>query len=180
MIAKTCLPLIVLLLICYSCKKSSDSIDTSKVYHTDFAGNPFTSDTLDGQWKRKNFDGKEMDLFSSLDTANAAGTAQPSYIGSGFAYPSPFISTFSVPLQMDSAFHGKVLVKFVIVNNTFTPLLKGAAIVQPTTYRGYILSLAQVAINPATIAVGKYRLYVTVSSQNNNHFYKTWGNIEKM
>ncbi len=59
--------LLTLMLGLTNCKKNNSTsldIDTSKVYYTDFAGNPFYSDTLDGQWKSKNFDSRETSLFT--------------------------------------------------------------------------------------------------------------------
>jgi hypothetical protein len=95
----------------------------------------------------------------------------------GFAYPSPFKSNFNIPIAFNSSLSGRVVLKFVIVDNKMNVIQRASYNVQAIISSNR--STAQVAINP-NVPVGKFRLYLTISSQNNNNFFKTWGNIEKI
>ncbi len=163
-----------------ACSKNNDTatttIDVSKQWSIDNFGVVISSHG-DGQWQAKTFNTQELNLFSSLDTANLSGTTTPSAVleippGYNSTFPNPFMSTNILALNFASPFSGQIVFKCVVVDSTMTPHFKLATRLHVTG------SSIAVGFNP-TVPVGKFRFYYTLSSQLNPHFYKSWGNIQK-
>lgn len=164
-----------------SCSKKNDpkppQIDVSSQWTIDALGNIISSPG-DGQWHAQTFTAQELNLFSSLDTANLGGTSTPGSVVEGpsrynSSYPNPFATLYYLSLQFTNSFSGQIVLKYVIVDSTMTSQVKGA----------FKLNVSNSSINIAfspTIPVGRFRFYYTLSSQSNPHFYKTWGNIQKV
>jgi hypothetical protein len=161
-----------------SCKKSDSTgepnlkIDVSIQWKLNQQGGIDFS-PVDGQWVNKSFIAKEMELFKSLDTTNLRGTRLANLTDSPIPFPNPFSSTQSFSFLFSDNFSGDIVLKYIIVNEDLFPLVKNAVRITSNSGRSDLL------INPS-IPIGKYRIYFTLSSESNPHFYKTWGNIEKM
>jgi hypothetical protein len=160
-----------ILIIVSSCSKNNRLSDFSNIYTTDGTGNIHSGDFSDNQWQNKAFTESEMALFNDLDTANIAGTSMPSLTMVRYAIPNPFVDYFGVPLSLNADFAGDIVVKYVIVNRAMKAVQKGVQ-------RLHATSNAYFHITPA-FASGKYRLYFTISAESQEHFYKSWGNIER-
>ena len=163
-----------------SCSKKSgakaSAIDVSKQWSIDGLGNIISS-PADGQWQAKILTAQELNLFVSLDTANLSGTTTPASVletppGYNSTYPNPFTTLNALSLRFANGFSGQIVFKCVIVDSTMTSYFKAAIrlnVSGPST---------NISFNP-TIPVGRFRIYYTLSSQSNPHFYKSWGNIWK-
>ncbi|MEO6833393.1 MAG: hypothetical protein ABI169_14395, partial [Chitinophagaceae bacterium] len=152
------------------------TIDVSKQWSIDFQHNVISS-FGDGQWQNKTFTAQELNLFSSLDTTNLSGTTTPSSViesspGYNSCYPNPFTTVYALSLWFADGYSGQIALKFVVVDSTMMPYTNG------TARLNVINSSINVTFNP-TIPVGRFRFYYTLSSQANQHFYKSWGNIQK-
>lgn len=178
---------ILTLIIISSCGKNKNNdnqtttIDVSKQWLIDQLGN-IVSSPGDGQWHRKTFTTQELSLFNSLDTANLNGTTTPDSLFESlafFTYPNPFVTTNFLSLRFANGFSGQIVLKCVIVDSLMTPLFKAAARLNiiATTVPPFISSTS-IAFNP-TVPIGRFRVYYTLSSQLNPHFYNCWGNIQK-
>lgn len=176
------------LFLCYSCSKKDDSsatiysssneekIDVSAQWLVD-ANGVIINSLNDGQWIDGTFSLEEMELFISLDTINLSGTSTPTEVldsPSGFitTYPLPFESVNNLTLLFNSEYTGSVVFKAVIVDNKMKAKSKLAAKLNTQNAQ------ASIALMP-NIPDGKYRLYYTLSSETNPHFFKSWGNIHK-
>jgi len=155
----------------FGCSKEGKLSNFSNIYVTDYNGTPLGGDLTDGQWQNRPFTESEMDLFTDLDTANTVGTLKPFSASVRYAFPNPFSDLLGVPISLDDNFTGDIVVKYVVVNRSMKVVQKGAQRLQAT-------SRAQISLIPAFPA-GKYRLYFTLNSNGNEHFYKSWGNIER-
>lgn len=169
------------LIIISSCIKKSDTevatIDVSKQWSFDPIGNVILS-LGDGQWQSKTFTTQELNLFSSLDTANLSGTTTPSSVletppGYNSTYPNPFTTVNALSLRFANGYSGQIVFKCVVVDSTMTSYFKVATRLNVSS------SSINIAFNP-TIPVGRFRIYYTLSSQSSPHFYKSWGNIQKI
>ena len=176
-----------------SCKKNNtDStpapqaqqpIDVSAQWYVDASGTP-QAVLADGQWQRKNFTTAEQGLFSSMDTASLAGTAKPDSVYESppvynCIYPNPFLAnnSFAMNLRFTPGYLSEYVIKIVITDNLLNPLLKKSARLQASTAGSPAApTRTGFAIMPGIAAAGKYRMYFTLSSQSNPHFYKCWGN----
>lgn len=172
--------LIFVLIIINSCSKKNDaevtSIDVSNQWSIDLSGNVILS-LGDGQWQTKTFTSQELNLFSSLDTANLSGTTTPASVletppGYNSTYPNPFITVNALSLQFPGGYSGQFVLKCVVVDSTMTAHFKAATRLTVSS------SSTTILFNP-TIPVGRFRFFYTLSSQSNPHFYKSWGNIQK-
>jgi len=180
MTAKSICYLIFALLIISSCSKKDDPeapiIDVSKQWSIDPLGNVISS-TGDRQWQATTFTEAELNLFSSLDTADLSGTNAPAFVLEtpptySSIYPNPFITVHSLSLRFDNGYFGRIVFKCVIVDSTMTPHFKLAT-------RLFIPNASiNLSFNP-TLPVGRFRFFYTLSSQTKPHFYKNWGNIQK-
>jgi hypothetical protein len=183
---KICLEFfVVITLIFGSCNKSGEDIDVSQQWTVDYNGN-LVNGPNDGQWSPKEFSSPELNLFSSLDTASLEGTVKPDSVFTSTAiknciFPNPFRTSASFVFNFSSGFNGLLEFKFVIVDDHLKIIDKGAFKIQATSY-------PNIPENPSTsglvtltpnLSSGKYRIYFTLSSSASQHFYKTWGNIEK-
>lgn len=191
MITKQLFHLFFLSVILISCSKTESpseqltTIDVSKQWLVGSARQLILG-LGDGQWQTKVFTTQEQNLFASLDTANLVGTSKPdsvleSPISYNCAYPNPFASENRLSFRFTNGFNGQIELKFVIVDSLLRTLDKGAMRVQATSY-------PQIPLNPSSsneltikpnIPIGTFRLYYTLSSQLNQHFYKSWGNIQR-
>ena len=177
--------LVVIVIIFGSCSKSGENIDVSQQWTVDYNGNLINGPN-DSQWSPKEFSSQELNLFSSLDTANLTGTVKCDSVFTGTSsknciFPNPFKTSASFVFNFSSGFNGLLEFKFVIVDDHLNIIDKGTFKIQATSY-------PNIPQNPSTsgpvtltpnISSGKYRIYITLSSEANPHFYKTWGNIEK-
>ncbi len=179
----------VLFISCGKTDKAPDQlalIDVSKQWQVNSVGQLVLGIT-DGQWQNKIFTIKEQNMFASLDTANLSGTIKPdsvfesSPVSSNFAIPNPFASFNQFTFRFTNGFNGQLVFKFVIVDSLMNSLDKGAIRIQAAfcstcPFHPSSSNLIKLAPN---IPIGRFRLYYTLSSQSNYHFYKSWGNIEK-
>lgn len=183
------LPFVLICLLLNNCNKSESSgtqttqIDVSKQWWFDAFGVMLTGPG-DNQWKATTFTAQELNLFSSLDTADLTGTTTPSavLIASGShnaVYPNPFSSSQQLPFSFPNGYAGQFVLKLIYVDSLMNPLLKKAVRLQSNAYPPPTTSGVAVLIQP-TIPVGRFRLYYTLSSISNPHFFKCWGNIQKL
>jgi hypothetical protein len=177
---------IILLVLATACKKdSNNSIDVSKQWKIDNLG-VLISGLGDGQWGNKTFSAQELNLFTSLDTVDLTGTTMPDSVweekpvSNNYAFPNPFKQTTNLFFRFSPRFSGQIVLKYVIVNGDFNVVKKSAIRIQATVCScpSFSSSSGVIDLLP-NVAIGQFRLYYTLSSQGNNHFYKTWGNIEK-
>jgi hypothetical protein len=181
MTAKLMCYLFFALILVNSCAKKSDTavttIDVSKQWRIDPLGNVISSPG-DGQWQTKIFTVQELDLFSSLDTANLSSTTTPGAVlenppGYNSTYPNPFTTVNALSLRFTNGYSGQIIFKCVVTDSTMTTYFKAATRLIVSS------SSISIAFNP-TIPVGRFRFFYTLSSQANPHFYKSWGNIQKI
>ena len=108
-----------LTIICSCSKKNSDAqattIDVSKQWNTDPTGYLISS-AGDGQWQAKTFTAQELNLFSSMDTANLNGTSIPTTVlevppNYSSTYPNPFPNFNTLPLHFSNGFSGQIVLK---------------------------------------------------------------------
>lgn len=180
---------IIVSVLATACNKSSNNtnntIDVSRQWKVDNSGS-LISGLTDGQWENKTFSTRELSLFNSLDTVDLTGTTMPDSvleekpISHNYASPNPFNQTTKLFLSFSSGFSGQVVLKYVIVDGDFTIVQKSAIRIQATVCSCPSLSSSSGIIDLIpNIPSGQFRLYYTLSSQGNNHFYKTWGNIQE-
>jgi hypothetical protein len=163
-----CLLLTSLTILYLSCSKSEDLIDVSTIYVTDNNGVPVNK-TNDNQWKLQNFASNEMALFTDLDTVDLSKTEMPISVEQFPAYPNPFSYFATIRATPKAPYSGSVIIKYVIVNSKLQPMVKKSQ--RSTTSFDFLVG--------NDIGSGKYRIYFTLSSLGNPHFYKSWGNIQK-
>lgn len=181
----SCLWLATALLVS-SCKKSKDNstINLSSQYQVDALGNFISGDLSDNQWKNKSFSSAEMALFAGLDTADLSGTTKPDSINQRFLntiYPNPSYlqGGFYYSTYYNIGFSGKVVMKYVLVDSLMNVVDKGAIRLQAQSNPPPTPSTSNaIAFKPNT-APGRFRLYFTFSAASNEHFYKSWGNIQR-
>jgi len=168
---------LLLVILLAGCNKADDPagliIDVSQQWSFDEQGYPIVG-LLDGQWQSKTFNKAEIALFNSLDTADLQNTSTPASVSDNppdrnACFPNPFKDTHALYVGFNSDFSSEVVVKAVIVDSTMTAKSK-----QVSRLKGQNGTLFK-----PNIPAGKYRLYYTLSSAANPHFYRTWGNIYK-
>ena len=172
---------IIALLILSSCNEKDASavtttIDVSNQWTINTSGVAITP-LFDGQWLTKTFTSQELSLFNSLDTANLNGTTTPLSVidappGYNATFPNPFMTTNALALRFNNGFSGQIVLKAVIVDSTMTSYFKVAPRLNVQN------AFTALQFNP-TIPIGRFRIYYTLSSQANPHFFKSWGNIQK-
>ena len=190
--SKYILPLLFVLIIFGACRKNGNTdtgqlIDVSDQWET--SGYGFVvSGTQNGQWEAATFSAKEQALFNCLDTADLTGTSKPDSIvaisapvRNTFSYPNPYPHFFYIPCIFTKGYDGFFVMKAVIVDSMMRIVYKTTKKLQPVFFSQDPLgqSFINVPVDP-NLAAGKYRLYYTFSTAANLHFYKCWGNIEKM
>jgi hypothetical protein len=151
------------------CSKSETNF--SNIYMTDSAGQLINGTTDDGQWKSKEFSSSEMNLFAELDTADLSGTTMASISQSYFAYPNPFKYQIAVGCSLAQPLNGQVVIKYVIANAGMKAVQKGVIKADVVSTINFLIA--------ANFNSGNYRLYYTFSAEGHEHFFKTWGNIQK-
>jgi hypothetical protein len=166
-----------LLLTTFSCFKKElrpPKINVTAQWQIDTYGNP-VSTANDNQWKSNSLTEEEMRLFNSLDTMNLAGTTTPVNMSEAvnYPFPNPFRDMHTLVFNFGGGFSGDVVFKYVIADRYLQAVDKRVARLNAQNAN------ASVAIQPP-VPVGQYRLYYTLSSQANPHFYKRWGNIQKV
>lgn len=182
-------PAIFICLLLNACNKSNSpgnqitQIDVSNQWWFDVSGNMLTGPG-DNQWKATTFTAQELSLFSNLDTANLIGTTTPGSVllasGSHHAlYPNPFSSSQQLPFSFPNGYAGQFVLKLVYVDSLMNPLLKKVVRLRSNAYPPPTTSGVAVIIQPI-IPVGRLRLYYTLSSASDPHFFKCWGNIQKL
>lgn len=168
---------LLLVILLASCNKIDEPsgllIDVSQQWSFDEQGYPLVG-LLDGQWQTKAFNKAEMALFNSLDTVKLENTSTPASVsdnppGRNACFPNPFKDAHALYVGFNSDFSSDVVVKAVIVDSTMTA--KSKLVSRLKGQNGTLFK--------PNIPAGKYRLYYTLSSEANPHFYKTWGNIHK-
>jgi hypothetical protein len=155
-----------------SCAKDEATINVSSIFGTDGTGSPtgnIGGNTSD-QWKSQNFTDAEMKLFSELDTASLANTTMPTGVLIYAGYPNPFRDYFKINARSDGNYSGTLIAKYVIVNASMKPIVKNSK--RLSSDLGFGID--------GNFPSGKYRIYVTYSSNGNPHFLKFWGNIQKL
>ena len=155
---------------------AANTIDVSKQWKIDPNGIVLLS-LGDGQWQTKMYTTQELSLFSNLDTADLNGTTTPTSVletppNFNSTAPNPFSSVIILPLRFGGAFSGRIVFKCVITDSTMTPYFKASSLLNVSN------STTALALNPP-LPIGRFRLYFTLSSVTDPHFYKSWGNIQK-
>lgn len=151
---------------------SKKKIEVSDIYLTDSMGISIGGSRNDNQWKSTTFTDKEIGLFNDLDTVNLVGSVLPTIQTATYGFPNPFNHQIGVSATLSQPLNGDVVVKYVVVNSGMTPIKKGAVRTYATSFFGFTV--------PATFGSGKYRLYYTYSAEGNEHYFKSWGNIQKL
>jgi len=164
---------VVVLNSCGKDKTSESVIDVSNQWSSDQAGNLISANS-DQQWTRKVFTSRELTLFAGLDTANLAGTTTPTIVHgtSNYPFPNPFVNYHILGFRFNNDYSGDVVLKYVVVDKRLKIIDRKVARLKASS--GHV----NVAIAP-NLPEGQYRLYYTLSSQADVHFFKTWGNIQK-
>jgi hypothetical protein len=154
-------------------EKTAGKIDVSTQWNIDPIGVIISAPDT-GQWNRKIFTDTELSLFTSLDTVNLAGSTTPVMVRDtlNYAFPNPFSNYHILTFKFNDNFSGEVVIKYVIVDSRLNAVDKKVGRVNSNS--GY----GAVSMAP-DLSPGQYRLYYTLSSQANPHFYQSWGNIEK-
>jgi hypothetical protein len=170
--------LLLFVIVFSACKKSDSApeptkIDVSAQWVIDFVG-LIISGPGDSQWRKKAFTAQEQNLFNSLDTASLVGTSTPDSVIEAPSiynapYPNPFVNFHNLSFRFINGFNGEYVVKYVVVDSLMNPLDKKVTRLQGNH---------TISIMP-TLPVGRFRLYFTLSSAANPHFYKCWGNIQR-
>jgi hypothetical protein len=180
--------LITILLI--SCGKANNNgqpaeIDVSAQWQINSVGQ-LVLGLNDGQWKNKVFTTEEQNLFASLDTVNLSGTIKPDSVfettplSNNYTFPNPFTTYNQLQFRFTNDYSGQLVLKYVIVDSLMNPVNKAAVKFQAAVCLGCPLhpSSSLITITP-NLPTGRFRLYYSLSSQSNQHFYKSWGNIQK-
>jgi hypothetical protein len=173
---KSCIWIACLLLTTFSCLKKElrpAKVNVASQWEIDSYGNS-VSTVNDGQWTSNSLSEEEMRLFSSLDTTNLTGTTTPANMREAvnYPFPNPFRDMHSLVFNFGGGFSGEVVFKYVIADKFLKSVDKRVARFKVQNGN------ASVAIQPP-VPVGQYRLFYTLSSKANPHFYKRWGNIQK-
>jgi hypothetical protein len=145
---------------------NSSNIDVSGQCYKDFAGNDLTNT---GVCSGTVFNSNELALFKTMDTVSLNNTAKPEWVEGINLYPNPFSSNLMLSASLNETFNGKLVLKYVIVNNELNILLKNYV---KNFIRGSQINLF------VNLPIGKYRLYMTLSAENFNNFYTLWRNIQ--
>ncbi|MEO7043669.1 MAG: hypothetical protein ABI091_00075, partial [Ferruginibacter sp.] len=126
-----------------------------------------------------------LNLFTSLDTANLAGTTTPAAVLETYSprrnsiIPNPFSTSFQIFFEFNTGFSGQFVFKYVIVDSLMNSLDKRAITMRASVFGpGNVSTSNTISILP-NVPAGRFRLYYTLSSQANQHFYKSWGNIQR-
>lgn len=156
-------------------------VDVSRQWKFDNIG-MLVSGYSDGQWASTSFSQQEIDLFSSLDTADLAGTTPPNSVipvsGSYNApFPNPFSGVHRFNLNFSIGYSGQFVLKLVYVDSLANAVYKKAIKLQATALPAPNPARAVVDVVPV-IPAGRFRLYYTLSSAADRHFYKCWGNVQ--
>ncbi|MEP7166315.1 MAG: hypothetical protein ABI741_16560 [Ferruginibacter sp.] len=174
------------IIIISSCSKTTDAdkqaIDVSQQWNIDIVGNLILG-TGDAQWQSKNFTSQELSLFSSLDTADLTGTSSPVAVLEhtyNFTYPNPFYisSGHTLHFSFTNGYSGPFVLKLVYVDNRMNPVFKTAVRMQAYAYPPPNASSSNSIVVKPVLSTGSFRLYYTLSSSNDPHFYKSWGNVQ--
>jgi hypothetical protein len=166
------IPLLLIGILFLGCKKDSgsnniDKIDVTGQCYKDFAGNNLTNT---GVCSGTFFNVNELALFKDMDTVNLNNTAKPDFDPLINIYPNPSRSFFNLTVFLNESFTGKVVLKYVIVDNQLNILQK--KYVKNITKGSWVFNISLDLPN------GKYRLYMTLSAENFNNFYTLWRNIQ--
>jgi hypothetical protein len=96
-------------------------------------------------------------------------------------FPNPFVGNggHRLHLEFPSGYAGKVVLKMVYVDSLLTPLYKTTIRVQASILPPPTPSVTDIIAIYPTLPLGRFRLYYTLSAQGSQHFYKTWGDIER-
>jgi len=168
------IPILIALTILWGCKKtaSQSTLDLSQQWQTDVSGSLIkgVSNPKDSQWQNRLLTSSELALFNSLDTADLSGTTMPGSIQSTIFYPNPFLTQALMYFKLNSTYQGQFKLKYVIVDNHMNALQKGSSLLS-NSYAFFLLT--------SSLPSGYYRIYFTLSSQTNENFYTSWGNIQK-
>ena len=168
-----------------SCDKGNaeDRIDVSKQWTIDNVGQ-ISGTPIDDQWHSKSFTPKEMSLFNSLDTVDLSGTTKPDNVfepSGNYFFPNPFdYSQLSPPFHFNNNFSGDVVFKVIYTDNLLKPLFKASIKLHATTIPSTGASYSGTVAFLPTFPVGMFRVYYTLSAIDNPHFYKSWGNVQKV
>ena len=182
------LSLFSLLILITTCSKNSKifnprtQIDVSAQWVIDPAITTILS-LGDGQWQSRIFTTEEQNLFTSLDTADLTGTSTPSVVIESPSryyciFPNPFPLSFRNYFILNPGYAGQFVLKTVIVDSLMNSIEKSAIRVTANSNLPNP-SYSNVSTFQPTLSPGRYRLYFTLSSLANPHFYKSWGNIQK-
>lgn len=163
----------------YGCGKEDKSnpieaIDVSMQWLIDQSGNIMIR-TNDTQWERKIFSNEELNYFTSLDTLNLTGTSSPDSVKGiiNYFYPNPFVNTHRIGFLFTNGYSGQFVLKYVIVDSLMNAVEKKSARLQSNPP----FSTTMVAIWP-TVPVGRFRLYITLSSAL-QHIFISRGGISR-
>lgn len=169
---------------------SSNTIDVGCIPWTDNNGNDLGiypgggCPVYGGAYSSDTLTPNQLALFQSLDTAGLPNTTIPDsilikYIPfiSPSIYPSPIVNSGEIVFNYTGSginrnripFPSPAMFKYVIVDSLMQPMDKGAKLLQ-----GH-----NVSISP-NLPIGRYRLYLTLSTLNNPNFYQSFFNIEKI
>jgi hypothetical protein len=181
--------ILLAIIVFVSCGKSNDSkntsaaIDVSAQWQIDALGNLILG-LPDGQWQAKTFTNTELSLFASLDTANLSGTTAPTTVLENpttynSIFPNPFNSVFDIHFGFNPGFSGQFVFKSVIVDSLMNPLDKKVVRMQASIFGPGNVSTSNIIAIAPNLPIGRFRIYYTLSSQGSQHFYESWGNIQR-
>jgi len=178
------------IIIFISCRKDDNSnnvtpaIDVSAQWQIDAVGNLILG-IPDRQWQTKTFTPTELNLFTSLDTTNLTGTTTPTTVletssqRNNSIFPNPFSTSFQILFGFNAGFSGQFVFKCVIVDSLLNPLDKKVTIMQASVFGPGNVSTSNIISIIPNVPIGRFRIYYTLSSNTNQHFYKCWGNIQR-
>jgi hypothetical protein len=163
----------IALLIIFTWTQCSDKkIEVSDIYMTDNLGILIGNLPNDTQWKNGSFSNSELVLFNELDTANLPVTQLPVISTSSYGFPNPFTNHIAVSTTLSQPLNGEIVLKFVVVDDKMNSVQKGCTRIYVTSAINFLVA--------GNFSPGRYRLYFTYSVQGNEHFFKSWGNIQKL
>jgi hypothetical protein len=165
------IPLLLIGILFWGCKKDSGGnnigkIDVTSQCYKDFAGNNLTNT---GVCSGTFFNSNEFDFFKVMDTVSLINTTKPATVEGIYTFPNPFKGNMNLSVSLNENFTGKVVMKYVIVNNELKILQKN--------YVKNIMQRSHISMS-INLPNGKYRLYMTLSAENHKNFYTLWRNIQ--
>lgn len=133
----------------------------------------------DSQWQNRYLNAVEMNLFNLVDTADLSGTASAKVVPNAIypLYPNPYTTDGQIQFFFQNQFAGQIILKYVVVDNMTLPLTQGVIRLQAKSFSNGTSS-THYALLP-NVPNGRYRLYYSLSANGDEHFFRSWGNIQR-